>query len=68
MHKSQTVSIRRAKIRAFATGFVTGVAAPALLLAGTFEAPIVVKRKTMRDSVAQVGHYFRAGVSARRSA
>jgi len=47
------------KARAFARGFVAGLSAPALLMAGVFEAPVDARRTTMADSVAKAGGYLR---------
>ena len=54
--------VRNAKARAFTQGVVTGLSAPALLLAGALDAPIAVRRTTINDSTAKASSAFRSGV------
>lgn len=58
MRKSSPTVAISGKAHAFASGFVAGLAAPGLLLAGVLEAPMAVRRTTLQSSVDTAGVYF----------
>lgn len=66
MAKFRSAVERSRKARAFANGFVTGLAAPAFLLAGSLDGPVSIRRSSMQDSINSAGGYLRAGVTAFR--
>lgn len=52
--------------RAFVDGLVMGLAAPALLFAGAFEAPLQTRRSSLEGSWHRVGSHIRTAMSEYR--
>ena len=53
--------------RAFSSGFVVGLTAPALLFAGLFETPLQARRTSVEGSWSRVGQHLRSAMAEHRS-